>query len=213
MDVLEGFKDRKNQIGKAALENCALEQIDWRECMSNPSFTERMTMCRNQVRKFEKCYMTQNRLLKALGYLSTLDRSPEVEEEIQLHADTLYHRMLSQEAEVAAAKQEGRPIPKFPPLLSRLPAETRQKQRQQDEDLTQEQLEMLKERLKKVPEEDRATEEEAVRAEWRAKAEIASRLDDLWKQQERDRQARKERGEETMWDKLSGTFGGGNDKK
>jgi hypothetical protein len=59
MDVLEGYKDRKSQIGRAALENCALEQVDWRTCMANPSFSERMTMCRDQVKKFEKCYMTQ----------------------------------------------------------------------------------------------------------------------------------------------------------
>ncbi|KAI1761239.1 hypothetical protein GGR53DRAFT_506317 [Hypoxylon sp. FL1150] len=211
MDVLEGFKERKNQIGKAALENCALEQVDWRQCMANPSFTDRMTMCRDQIKKFEKCYMTQTRLLKALGYLSTLDRSPEVEEDIQLHADTLYHRMLSQEAEVAAAKEEGRPIPKFPPLMNMLQTEQlrKQQQQQQGEDLTKEQQEMLRERLKKVPEEDRPAEEEAVRAEWRAKAEVASRLDELWKKQERDRQARKERGEETLWDKVSGTLGGG----
>lgn len=59
MDVLEGYKDRKAQIGRAALENCALEQVDWRACMSDPSFSERMTMCRQQVKKFERCYMTQ----------------------------------------------------------------------------------------------------------------------------------------------------------
>jgi hypothetical protein len=59
MDVLEGYKERKSQIGRAALENCALEQVDWRTCMANPSLTERMTMCRDQVKKFEKCYMTQ----------------------------------------------------------------------------------------------------------------------------------------------------------
>lgn len=59
MDVLEGYKERKAQIGRAALENCALEQVDWRSCMTNPSFSERMTMCRDQVKKFERCYMTQ----------------------------------------------------------------------------------------------------------------------------------------------------------
>lgn len=59
MDVLEGYKDRKAQIGRAALENCALEQVDWRACMSNPSWSERMTLCRTQVKKFERCYMTQ----------------------------------------------------------------------------------------------------------------------------------------------------------
>ncbi|KAI0178866.1 hypothetical protein GGR52DRAFT_533876 [Hypoxylon sp. FL1284] len=218
MDVLEGYKERKSQIGKAALENCALEQVDWRQCMANPSMTERITMCRDQIKKFEKCYMTQTRLLKALGYLSTYDRSPEAEEDIQLHADTLYHRMLSQEAEVAAARQEGRPIPKFPPLINRQPAglpnaPQQQQQKPQEEDLTQEQRDMIRERLKKVAEEDRAAEEEAVRAEMRAKAEVASRLDELWKKQEQDRQARKERGEETLWDRLSGTFGGGSGKK
>ncbi|KAI1649991.1 uncharacterized protein F4817DRAFT_301417 [Daldinia loculata] len=211
MDVLEGYKERKSQIGKAALENCALEQVDWRQCMANPTMTERMTMCRDQIRKFEKCYMTQTRLLKALGYLSTLDRSPEAEEEIQMHADTLYHRMLSQEAEITAAREEGRPIPRFPPIIPRL--EQRQQQTQQPvEELTPEQQETLKARLKKVAEEDRAAEEEAVRAEFRVKAEVASRVQDLWKQQEQERQARKARGEETLWDKVTGTFRSDNRK-
>ncbi|KAI0149807.1 hypothetical protein F4776DRAFT_603263 [Hypoxylon sp. NC0597] len=208
MDVLEAYKERKNQIGKAALENCALEQLDWRQCMTNPSFSERMTMCRDQIRKFERCYMMQSRLLKALGYLSTYDRSPEVEEDIQLHADTLYHRLLSQEAEIAAAKKEGRPIPQFPPILPRVSvaADQQQKQLQQEDDLTPEQRSILKERLKKVAEEDRDAEEEAYRAELRAKAEVATRVQDLWKKQEQERQERRERGEETLWDKLSGTF-------
>ncbi|KAI1137169.1 hypothetical protein F5Y05DRAFT_388362 [Hypoxylon sp. FL0543] len=214
MDVLEAYKERKNQIGKAALENCALEQLDWRQCMMNPSFSERMTMCREQVKKFERCYMMQTRLLKALGYLSTYDRSPDVEEDIQLHADTLYQRMLSQEAEIAAAKKEGRPIPKFPPLLPRASvAADQQKQQPQEEELTQEQRSILKERLKKVAEEDQAAEEEAYRAELRAKAEVASRVQELWKKQEQERQERKERGEETLWDKLSGTFRGGDGKR
>lgn len=59
MDVLEGYKERKSQIARAALENCALEQVDWRSCMSNPNFTERFTMCRAQIKKFERCYNMQ----------------------------------------------------------------------------------------------------------------------------------------------------------
>jgi hypothetical protein len=59
MDVLEGYKARKNQIGRAALENCALEQVDWRSCMTSPSMSERFTMCREQVKKFERCYTMQ----------------------------------------------------------------------------------------------------------------------------------------------------------
>ncbi|KAI2471393.1 hypothetical protein F4781DRAFT_122725 [Annulohypoxylon bovei var. microspora] len=203
MDVLEGYKERKNNIGKAALENCAIEQVDWRKCMNNPTVAERMTLCRDQVKKFERCYLMQNRLLKALGYLSTYDRSPEIEEEIQLHADALYHRLLSQEAEIAAAKQEGRPIPQFPPLIQRI---NQLQQTQQQEEMAKEQQEALIERLKKVPERDRVAEEAAIRAEWHAKSEVASRVEDLWRKQDMERQQRKEKGEETMWDKLSGTF-------
>ncbi|KAI5864706.1 hypothetical protein GGS23DRAFT_619359 [Durotheca rogersii] len=233
MDVLEGFKERKSQIGKAALENCALEQVDWRQCMMNPSAAERLTLCRDQVKKFERCYTMQTRLLKALGYLSTYDRSAEEEEEIQMHADTLYHRMLAQEAEITAAKQAGLPAPAFPPLIPRAPADpghsiaARQRDplpareqpphqrprdgRVEDEELTPEQLAALKTRLSKVAEEDRAAEEEAIRGEWRAKAEVASKVEDLWSQQAREREARRLRGEETLWDKLSGAFRGSGD--
>ncbi|KAI1752783.1 hypothetical protein F4782DRAFT_500013 [Xylaria castorea] len=203
MDVLEGYKERKAEIGRAALENCALEQVDWRTCMTNPSVTERLTLCRDQVRKFEKCYMTQTRLLKALGYLSSLDRNSEVEEDIQMHADALYQRMLTQEAEIEAAKKEGRPIPKFAPLAPRPIVATAAPQ----PELTAEQQETLKAKLEKVPEEDRAAEEEAFKGEMRAKAEVASRVQGLWKQQELEREMRKQKGEETMWDKVTGAFG------
>ena len=60
MDVLEGFKERKAMIGKAALENCAEEQLDWNNCMKYGSWTERAGMCRDAVRKFERCYNMQS---------------------------------------------------------------------------------------------------------------------------------------------------------
>ena len=53
-----------------------------------------------------------------------------MEEEIQMHADSLYHRLLKQEAEVAAAKEEGRPIPTFPPLLSKSQPQQQSQQQQ-----------------------------------------------------------------------------------
>ncbi|KAI5918333.1 hypothetical protein F4810DRAFT_692674 [Camillea tinctor] len=216
MDVLEGYKERRSQIGQAALENCALEQVDWRTCMTNPSFTERMTMCRDQVRKFERCYMMQTRLLKALGYLSTYDRSPEAEEEIQMHADSLYQRLMAQEAEVDAAKREGRPIPTFPPLMPRkhaaISAAAAAGASQsaiaptEEHDLTPDQQEKLKERLEKVTEEERPAEEAAYRAELHAKAELASRVQGLWEQQEKERQERRQKGQETLWDRAAGAF-------
>jgi hypothetical protein len=60
MDVLDGYRDRKAQIGRAALENCADEQLNWRECMTSDDWTRRMTMCRIEVRKFERCYNMQS---------------------------------------------------------------------------------------------------------------------------------------------------------
>lgn len=59
MDVLDAFKERKAEIGKAALENCALEQVDWTNCMRSGTITARMTLCRDEVRKFERCYKMQ----------------------------------------------------------------------------------------------------------------------------------------------------------
>jgi hypothetical protein len=59
-DVLEGYKYRKAEIGRAALENCATEQWDVNDCFRNGSWGSRMTMCRAENRKLERCYMVQS---------------------------------------------------------------------------------------------------------------------------------------------------------
>lgn len=59
-DVLDSFKSRKAAIGQAALENCSEEQLDWNNCMKSGSLKARMTMCRDEVRKFERCYNMQS---------------------------------------------------------------------------------------------------------------------------------------------------------
>ncbi|KAM0808078.1 putative Autophagy protein [Seiridium cardinale] len=210
MDVLEGYKERKSQIGKAALENCALEQVDWRQCMSNPNITERFTMCRAEIKKFERCYNMQTRLLKALGYLSTADRSPEVEEDIQMHADGLYHKYLQQEAEIEAAKAEGRPVPKFAPLVPKKPIVAIAAP---ETELNLEQQALLKTRLEKVAEEDRPAEEQAFRAELRAKAELNTRIKGIWDQQAEERRARQESGQATTWDRIMSSVRSGSEKK
>ena len=61
--------------------------------------------------------LEKQRFLKALGYGSAYARPEAVDEAIQMHADTLYHRMLAQEAAVADAKAAGLPEPQFPPML------------------------------------------------------------------------------------------------
>lgn len=60
MNVLDGFKERKAAIGRAALENCALQQEEWVNCMKNGSWEDQLQMCRHQVRRFERCYSMQS---------------------------------------------------------------------------------------------------------------------------------------------------------
>ncbi|KAI4178134.1 MAG: hypothetical protein LQ346_007542 [Caloplaca aetnensis] len=117
-DLLDGYKSQKARTEKAAMENCALEQQAMSDCYRGGNWKDKMTMCRAENRAFERCYTMQARFLKALGYLSASDRPGDVEEKIQMHADTLYHRMLDQEAAIAEAKAQDLPPPTFEPLIS-----------------------------------------------------------------------------------------------
>ena len=58
-DVLEGYNQRKAGIGRAALENCALEQADVNECFRSGGVKSRLTMCRTENRRLDRCYMVQ----------------------------------------------------------------------------------------------------------------------------------------------------------
>lgn len=57
--MLEGYNQRKAGIGRAALENCALEQEDVNECFRNGGVKARLTMCRAENRKLDRCYTVQ----------------------------------------------------------------------------------------------------------------------------------------------------------
>jgi hypothetical protein len=59
-DVLEGYKYRKAEIGRAALENCADEQWAVNNCFRTGSWGSLMTMCKAENRKLERCYMVQS---------------------------------------------------------------------------------------------------------------------------------------------------------
>lgn len=120
---------------------------------------------------------------------------------------------MEREAEIEKAKAEGRPLPKFAPLLSAETAtalankkSTTAQQPEPELELTPDQQETLRNKLEKTAEEDRPAEEAALRGEWRARREVASRVQTLWAQQEQERRERKERGEQTMWDRLAGAF-------
>ncbi|KAL2154725.1 hypothetical protein VTH82DRAFT_3401 [Thermothelomyces myriococcoides] len=200
-DVIEAFKERRGLIGRAALENCAEEQAEWAECMKSGSWRARMTMCRDEVHKFERCYNAQSRLLKALGYLSVQGRSPEVDEDIQMRADELYHRMLDREREAEQARAEGREVPAFKPLLDDHDDNNNTAAAKVPEPSAAT-LASWKEKLEKLPPEEREAEEKALRAEHRAKAEMAMQIQKLWDEQAKEREARKAEGKETIMDKF-----------
>ncbi|KAF7549296.1 hypothetical protein G7Z17_g6473 [Cylindrodendrum hubeiense] len=199
MSVLEGYKERKEAIGKAALENCAESQEEWVNCMKHGSWEDQMQMCRIQVRKFERCYTMQSRFLRALGYGSVSGRSAVVEEDIQMHADSLFQRMINHEVAVEKAKAEGLPVPVFEPAVPKpkmdmfTPSEELQQQ--------------WKEKLDKLPVEERVIEEAALRGDLQAKSVVAGKVQDIWDTQKDERQKRQAEGNSTFTDYLSTLFG------
>ena len=58
-DIVEGYKERKAQIGRAALENCSMEQTAVSDCFRHGGWKSRMQMCRTENKTFERCYVTQ----------------------------------------------------------------------------------------------------------------------------------------------------------
>ncbi|KFA76191.1 hypothetical protein S40288_07278 [Stachybotrys chartarum IBT 40288] len=196
--VLDGFKERKAAIGKASMENCALQQEEWIECMKNGSWQDQMQMCKHQVRRFERCYSMQSRFLRALGYGSVLGRPPIVDEDIQMHADSLYQRMLQHEAAVEKAKADGTPIPELDlrlPQAKSVVAPTEEVQKQ------------WKEVLDKLPEDERAAEEAALRADLGLKSDLARDVRRL--REAAKEEAKKGENQGTMWDVVSSLLGGG----
>ncbi|RFN53241.1 autophagy-related protein 6 [Fusarium flagelliforme] len=181
MGVLEAYKERKEAIGKAALENCAEYQEE------------------HQVRRFERCYMMQSRFLRALGHGSVVGRSPQVEEDIQMHADALYQRMMKHEEAVEKAKAEGLPIPVFKSTLPKA----------KDDSVvpTEELQQQWKEQLDKLPAEERVVEEAALRADLQAKAEVAGNVQKIWDSQAEQRKQRQAQGNSTFGDYITSLFG------
>ena len=113
-DIVDAFNDRKSEIGRLALENCALEYMAQFECFKAPkSGWQIATLCNAETKKFNRCYDMQSKFLKALGYLTLEVRSPEVSERIQMHADKLYQHMMEQEALITEAKAKGKERPKL----------------------------------------------------------------------------------------------------
>jgi hypothetical protein len=145
-----------------------------------------------------------------LGYLAAYDR-PDVEEQIQMQADTLYHQMLDQEKAIETAKKEGKPIPAFPALLKAQMAKANVAQ-----DLEKPEFDIshlaprsqnpLKKRLEKFEGVEREIEELAIKAEVAAATEMSGKIDDVGRQQMAERELRKAQGRETIADKMFYAF-------
>ncbi len=141
-----------------------------------------------------------------------------MDEKIQMHADTLFHRMLEQEKAIEIAKAEGKPVPTFPSLLSsksmapsspeaQIAQRTLDEGKVQMEDLDQSVQAGLKKRLEKLSDEERDLEQRAIKAEIRVGEQVAGQLGTLYETQAAERKKRREAGKETITDRLSSMFG------
>ncbi|RCI13102.1 hypothetical protein L249_0226 [Ophiocordyceps polyrhachis-furcata BCC 54312] len=194
--VLEGYKDRKAALAHAALENCALQQEEWVNCMKDGSWEDRLQMCRHQ------------RFLRAMGYGSILGRSAEIDESIQMHADALYQRMINHEAAVEQAKKNGTPIPVFEIIVPKSTTTTTSSSSSSSTSTSspsnQEDEQAWAHKLQHLPEAERAIEAAALRADFRAKADVASTVKELRRSQKEGREARLAEGKGTFFDSLAG---------
>ena len=59
-DILDAYKERKRLVAKAAVENCSQEQFEWRRCMFEGGVRAKATLCRGEVKAFERCYGAQS---------------------------------------------------------------------------------------------------------------------------------------------------------
>lgn len=167
-----------------------------------------------------------------MGYLSQLDRPASVDEDIQMHADSLYQRMLEQEQAQEAAKAAGLPIPEFQPVIPKAPASPSnfnrdsqqpaeaaasktvaeavagaERKAPQRDYLTHKARAELEKRKKDQPEYVRELEENAMRAEAESDIEVAKEMGRLRNERVRAREERRKNGEATLGDTVSGWLG------
>jgi hypothetical protein len=221
-DVIDAYNDRRAAIGRAAIENCVMEQMAERDCWENGTYWEKINMCRGSNRQFMRCYTMQSRFLKALGYLS-LQRSAEEEERIQMHADKLYHDMLDREQAAEEAKKAGIEVPAVSqPLITpestvaalgtdSVYARARQKAGGVTglklSDYTPERQEQIKKQLQGLSAEEKELEMQLIAGERMAQVEVAEALKERFEEERRSRADRRDRGRETVGDTIKRLWG------
>lgn len=221
-DVVATYNDRRAAIGRAAVENCIMEQMAERDCWENGSWGERMNMCRGPNKQFLRCYTMQSRFLKALGYLNNM-RTEEEEERVQMHADKLYNDMIQREQESEQARKEGREVVEPPPLIE--PSSTQQalgensawaRARQEAQALnssnnlssfTPERQAQIRKQVEGLSPREQELELQLIAAESRAHLEYAKQVRAALEEEQVGRLDRRARGKETVGDTIKRLWG------
>lgn len=223
-DLTSSYKWRKNEIGKVALENCSFEAMAESDCWKSGSFTSKLWMCRAETKALDRCTNLQTKFLLALGYLSLPDRSQDVEDRIQMHADHLYQQMLQHEQAVKTAKEKGLPVPVFKPVMSRenlakvlgvSSPETLQVADQAQVLAANTELSHVPEEMrikyeqtvKDMSPEERLIEEAAHVGKARDTSALAKEYQDLLEKRKQDREIRRTEGRETIGDRVTRWWG------
>jgi hypothetical protein len=198
-DLMEDQESRKAFLGMMALENCAIEQWAEQECLTGPASMSRALLCRAENRAFSRCFETQSKLLKALGYMSVIDQ-PEEAERIQMHADRLWQRIVEQEKRIDEAKKNNLPIPQFESVMpgkSIRPAG----------ELSEELRKALEKRVKGMGPQERAIEEAAFAAEVANQRVVGKQGIEFLEREQRARSQRFKDGTATLGDRMKRWWG------
>ncbi|KAI8937852.1 hypothetical protein NX059_005541 [Plenodomus lindquistii] len=225
-DLVDAYNERRGQIGRIAMENCAEEQLAQFECFRNPKdWWSRGTLCRAESQRFNRCYDMQSKFLKALGYMTMDERSPEDDERIQMHADKLYRQMLEQEKLMEEAKKEGKPTPKFESVLSKdnvaqtmaeitkaAPSKAEQRMDFEDEIWSNTKPDVRKQyekKLSELPMEERDIERMAMLGELKASQSVSKQVEETFVLERIERMKRKQAGQATIGDTIKSWWGWG----
>lgn len=233
-DIVAAYNDRRAGIGRAALENCAFQQLALSDCFRSGSWGARITMCRTETQALDRCYSMQSRFLKALGYLSVQGQGRDREEAVQMHADRLYQRMLEQERLVVEAREREEEPPVFGSILSRENVEAAMKGEvaplkvvaagdqgkaveMEEKELARNLDEMrglspkmrreFEDRLKELHGVDREVELRAIQGEFAESKLIAKQVEALFEEEKVKRLERQAEGRETIGDTIKRWWG------
>lgn len=225
-DAVDAFNDRKADVGRAAMENCAFEYMAQFDCFKSPNWTQASTMCRAETRTFNRCYDIQTKFLKALGYMTMEYRSPEDSEAIQMHSDRLYQQLLEQEKLIEKAKEEGKPIPKFESILSKqnvaramadkitgaAPSAPGQVITEEEEAavwkrIKPESRKLYEKKIAELPPEEREIERKAILGELKAEGSMVKSVEQTFIEERINRMKRKEAGQATIGDMIKTLWG------